>query len=320
MAGLYHDNEDFLFVEKYRPRTISECILPERLKKIFQDIVNKGEFGSMTFAGSAGTGKTTIAKALCNELGMDVLVINASLERNIDTLRTQIAQFASTVSLMACDQKKVVILDEADHLNPTSTQPALRGFIEEFSNNCTFILTCNFKNKIIEPLHSRAPIVDFAVHVNEKADLMVQFMNRTMEILDAENIKYSKPVVAEIIKKHFPDFRRILNELQRYSTSGQIDSGILQDIGETSLDDLVSYLKNKDFGGIRKWVKDNGDSDFQMLLRKVYDAVYNKIKPPSTPELVLITADYQHKSAFAIDQELNFLACMVEIMSSLEFK
>jgi len=318
--SLYHNNEEFLYVEKYRPRTISECILPKRIKKTFLEYIERGEFGSMILAGGAGTGKTTIAKALCNELELDVMVLNASLNVAKSDLRNDIANFASTISLMNTGKKKVVILDEADHLHPQHVQPSLRGFIEEFSNNCTFILTCNFKNKIIEPLHSRAPIIDFTVHKDEKVQMMTEFMNRVIDILDKEEVKYNKSVIAELIKKNFPDFRRILNELQRYSVSGTIDSGILTDINDTNVDNLGSYLKGKDFKNIRVWIKDNSDSDFPMLLRNVYDMLYNTVKPKSIPELVLIVSDYQYKSAFSIDQELNFLACMVEIMSSIEFK
>lgn len=320
MNELYHDNEEFIFVEKYRPRTINECILPPRLKRKFQDIVDKKDFTSFTLAGSPGSGKTTIAKALCNELGLDVMVINASLDINKSSLRTDIAKFASTVSMFSEGRKKVIILDEADYLDPSHVQPPLRGFIEEFSDNCLFILTCNYKNKLIPALHSRAPVTDIVFKSDEKQMLMGEFMKKTLSILDKENIEYDKQAVAGVIKKNFPDFRKTLTEIQQYSMSGRIDSGILVDVANLSIDNLVKQLSEKKYGEIVKWSKENADVDFSVMLRRVYDAIQNKIKHTSSPEAVLIISDYQYKSAFSTDQELNFLACMVELMSTLEWK
>ena len=306
---------DFLWVEKYRPQTISDCILPDTLKQTFQKIVEGSELPNMLFTGTAGLGKTTVAKALCNELGLDWIIINASESGNIDTLRTKIKQFASTVSLQG--GYKVVILDEADYLNAQSTQPALRGFIEEFANNCRFILTCNFKNRIIEPLHSRCGVYEFNTTKKELAQLAAQFMKRATRILEEEGISYDQKMVADLIMKHAPDWRRILNELQRYSMVGinSDNSGSLSG----SYSDLFEYLKNKEFKKMRSWVAQNVDADATAIFRAIYDQMNEKIKPESIPQLVLILADYSYKNAFVADHELNIVACMTEIMANVEF-
>lgn len=307
-------SNDFLWVEKYRPQTIDECILPIELKKTFNKIVESGELPNMLFTGSAGLGKTTVAKALCKQLDLDYIVINGSEEGNIDTLRGKIKQFASTVSLQG--GIKVVILDEADYLNPQSTQPALRGFIEEFANNCRFILTCNFKNRIIEPLHSRCGVYEF--NGGDKPTLCGEFMTRCQEILLNEGVVLHKPqVLADLIMKFFPDWRRVLNELQRRSVLGPIDSDIA-DMGG-SFDDLFSNLKEKDFKSMRKWVVNNIDTDAAAIFRGVYDRMSDKIAPHSIPQLVLILADYQYKNAFVADHELNVVACLTEVMANVEF-
>lgn len=306
---------DFLWVEKYRPKTISECVLPDPLKQTFQKIVDGGELPNMLFTGTAGLGKTTVAKALCNELGLDWIIINASESGNIDTLRTKIKQFASTVSLQG--GYKVVILDEADYLNAQSTQPALRGFIEEFANNCRFILTCNFKNRIIEPLHSRCGVYEFNTTKKELAQLAAQFMKRATRILEDEGVSYDQKTVADLIMKHAPDWRRILNELQRNSISGSIVGTLLDNGG--SIGDLLDYLKSKDFKKMRSWVSQNVDADASAIFRSVYDSMNEKVKPESIPQLVLILADYQYKNAFVADHELNIVACMTEIMANVEF-
>jgi DNA polymerase III delta prime subunit len=311
-------SEEFLWVEKYRPRTVDDTVLPVPLKNTFSQIVKGGELPNMMFTGTAGIGKTTVAKALCNQLDLDYLVINGSEEGNIDTLRGKIKQFASSVSLQG--GYKVVILDEADYLNPQSTQPALRGFIEEFSNNCRFILTCNFKNRIIEPLHSRCSVVEFNISKKDLPPLMAQFMNRAESILNEQSIPYEKPVLAELIMKYCPDWRRVLNELQRYSVSGSIDSGILVSLQEASLEGLMSDLKNKNFKGMRQWVVNNIDVEPAALFRKIYDSMTDYVVPQSIPQLVLILADYQYKNSFVADHELNFVACMTEVMAGVEFK
>lgn len=308
---------EFLWVEKYRPQTINDVVLTKSLKTTFEKIVNGGELPNMMFTGTAGIGKTTVAKALCNQLGLDYIIINGSEEGNIDTLRGKIKQFASSVSLQG--GYKVVILDEADYLNAQSTQPALRGFIEEFSNNCRFILTCNFKNRIIEPLHSRCSVIDFSLSKNDKAYVMAAFMKRAGEILSGEGIEYDKPVLAELIMKYCPDWRRVLNELQRYSVSGTIDTGILVSLGEQSLEDLMGSLKDKNFKRMRQWVADNIDVEPAVLFRRIYDNMSTYVKPQSIPQLVLILADYQYKNAFVADHELNFVACLTECMASVEF-
>ena len=308
--------KEFLFVEKYRPQTIEDCILPEGLKETFQKIVEKGELPNMMFTGSAGVGKTTVARALCNELDLDYMMINGSEDGNIDTLRGKIKQFASTVSLQG--GQKVVILDEADYLNPQSTQPALRGFIEEFSSNCRFILTCNFKNRIIDPLHSRCSIYEF--NLGNKAEMAQAFMARLQFILDSEHIIYDNAVIAELIMKYIPDWRRVINECQRYGMSGHIDTGILVTLSETSIKGLMEDLKAKNFKKMRKWVTDNIDVESSKLFRMIYDNMTDYVEPQSIPQVVLILADYSYKDSFVADHELNVVACMTEIMSSIKFK
>ena len=310
--------QEFLWVEKYRPKTIDECVLPSSIKENFQKVLIQGELQNMMLTGTAGTGKTTAAKALCNELGLDYLLINGSEESGIDTLRNKIKQFASTVSLQG--GYKVVILDEADYLNPQSTQPALRGFIEEFSANCRFILTCNFKNRIIEPLHSRCTTIEFNIPKKEAERLASVMMARLMLILDDEGIKYEHPVLAELIMKYMPDWRKVINELQRYSVSGVIDSGILVQLSDVSMTNLVSFLKEKNFKQMRKWVADNMDSEPVAIYRKLYDNMNEYVEAQSIPQLVLILADYQYKNAFVADHELNTVACLTEVMAGVKFK
>jgi len=309
--------EHLLWVEKYRPKTIEDCILPDAIKSTFQEYVNRKEIPNLLLSGSAGVGKTTIAKALCNEVGCDFIVINGSDESGIDVLRTKIKNYASSVSLAG--GRKVVIIDEADYLNPNSTQPALRGAIEEFSSNCSFIFTCNYKNRIIDPIHSRCSVVDFKIN-GSKAKMAAQFFKRVEWILEQENITYSKDVVAAVITKHFPDNRRVLNELQRYSVSGTIDSGILSNVADIQLDTLITALKSKDFGSTRKWVTANLDNDPVKIYRKLYDTLYEVLKPQSVPQLVLILAKYQYQAAFVADHEINMVACLTEIMVDCEFK
>lgn len=309
---------DFLFVEKYRPRTVAETILPQSLKETFTNIVATGELPNMMFVGSAGVGKTTVARALCNELDLDYILINGSEEGNIDTLRGKIKQFASTVSLHG--SYKVVILDEADYLNPQSTQPALRGFIEEFSNNCRFILTANFKNRIIEPLHSRCSVYDFSIPTSQKPAIAAGFFKRLQDILVKENIQFEPKPLAMLVEKHFPDWRRVLNEVQRYGISGKIDAGALVDLGEERVNVLIKALKEKDFKTMRKWVVDNIDVEPQAIFRMVYDNMTEKAEANSIPQIVLILADYQYKNAFVADHELNLVACMTELMANTEWK
>ena len=308
-------SNDFLWVEKYRPKTIDDCILPESLKKVFNQIVKSGEMPNMLFSGTAGLGKTTVAKALCNQLELDYIVINGSEEGNIDTLRGKIKQFASTISLMG--GYKVVILDEADYLNAQSTQPALRGFIEEFANNCRFILTCNFKNRIIEPLHSRCGVYEFNTSKKDMATLCGQFMDRVKNILQSENIDFDEKVLADIIIKFAPDWRRVLNELQRQAFNGKI-TGITKNINNFA--NLFKHLKSKDFKAMRKWISDNMDIEASAIYRGIYDQMYDYLKPQSIPQIVLILADYQYKQAFVADHELNVVACMTEIMANVEFE
>jgi DNA polymerase III delta prime subunit len=308
--------EQTLWTEKFRPQTVQDCILPDRLKKPFQEYVNQKNIPNLLLAGGPGVGKTTVAKAMCKEIGCDYLVINGSDESGIDTFRTKIKNYASSMSLSG--GRKVIIIDEADYLNPNSTQPALRNAIEEFAANCSFIFTCNYKNRIIEPLHSRCAVIEFSLKNNEKAQMGAQLFKKIQTILQNEKIDYEDKVVAELVKKHFPDFRRVLNELQRYSQFGKIDSGILAQIGEVSLNEIVKYVKDKDFGSIRKWVGSN-DIDSNTLFRKIYDSMYDSLKPHSIPQAVLILADYQYKAAFVADQEINTVACLTELMVNCEF-
>ena len=310
---------EFLWVEKYRPQTIEDCILPTSLKKTFQQIVDTGEMHNMLLTGSAGLGKTTVARALCNELDLDYLLINASEEGNIDTLRSKIKQFASTVSLNGGNYK-VVILDEADYLNAQSTQPALRGFIEEFSSNCRFILTCNFKNRIIEPLHSRCSVIEFNTTKKQLAELAAQFMKRLQTILGTEEVDYNNKILAELIMRYAPDWRRVINECQRYSSSGEITSDILIGLSDQNIASLVNHLKSKDFKSMREWVTNNADVDSSVIFRRIYDTLYEFASPHSIPAVILVLADYQYKAAFVADKELNTVACLTEIMASSEWK
>ena len=309
---------EILWVERYRPNTISDSILPSELKQTFQKFVDNAECPNLLLSGSAGCGKTTVAKAMLEQLGCTYMMINGSEESGIDVLRNKIKNFASTVSIQG--GVKVVILDEADYLNPQSTQPALRGFIEEFSNNCRFILTCNFKNRIIEPLHSRCSTIEFRIPAEEKPQLAMDFMQRCQYILDTENVKYNKKVVASLIQKFFPDWRRVLNELERYSASGEIDAGILVNLSENSVKELISFLKNKEFTNVRRWIVNNLDNDPTRIYRRIYDTLYDNLDSRTIPNAVLVLADYSYKSAFVSDQEINLLACMTELMQNCEFK
>jgi DNA polymerase III delta prime subunit len=308
---------ELLWVEAYRPKTIQDCILPERLKKPFQEYVNQGNIPNLLLAGGAGVGKTTVAKAMCEEVGCDYMVINGSDESGIDVFRNKIKTYASSMSISG--GRKVIIIDEADYLNPNSTQPALRNAIEEFSGNCSFIFTCNFKNRIIDPLHSRCAVIDFGMKQAEKASMAGQFFKRIQMILKNEGVEYDDKVIAEVIKKHFPDFRRVINELQRYSKFGKIDATILAQIGDVSINEVVKFLKEKDFGSLRKWVATN-DIDATTLYRKIYDGMYDVLMPQSIPQAVIIIADYQYKQAFVADPEINTVACLTELMVGCEFK
>jgi DNA polymerase III delta prime subunit len=309
--------EHLLWVEKYRPQKIEDCILPDAIKATFQEYVNRKEIPNLLLSGTAGVGKTTVAKALCNEVGCDYIVINGSDESGIDVLRNKIKNYASSVSLAG--GRKVVIIDEADYLNPNSTQPALRGAIEEFASNCSFIFTCNYKNRIIDPIHSRCTVIDFKIN-GSKPKMAAQFFKRVESILEKEEIKYDKEVVAAVITKHFPDNRRVINELQRYSVSGVIDKGILASVSDIQLADLLKALKEKDFASARKWVSNNLDNDPARIFRKLYDSLYESLKPDSVPQLVLILAKYQYQAAFVADAEINLIACLTEIMVECEFK
>ena len=311
-------DEQFIWVEKYRPNTIDECVLPESLRDTFKEFVASGQLPNFLFCGTPGCGKTTVAKALCNEVGAEYLFINGSEESGIDVIRTKIKNFASSVSLT--DSKKIVILDEADYLNPNSTQPALRAFIEEFSGNCRFIFTCNFKNRIIEPLHSRCAVVEFRTDGKEKPAVATAFYKRIEDILGQEGIDFEQKAVIELIQKHFPDFRRVLNELQRYSVSGKIDAGIMINVSDESWNNLFLLLKDKNFKEVRKWVTKNSDIETTQLFSDLFNNANAKLKPDSVPQLVLILADYQYKAAFVADHELNKMAALTEIMASCKFK
>jgi DNA polymerase III delta prime subunit len=309
--------EHLLWTEKYRPQTVEDCILPERLKVPFQEYVNQKQIPNLLLTGGAGVGKTTIAKAMCNEIGCDYMVINGSDESGIDVFRNKIKNYASSMSLAG--GRKVIIIDEADYLNPNSTQPALRNAIEEFAGNCSFIFTCNFKNRIIDPLHSRCAVIDFGMKNGEKQKMAASFFKRIQSILESEKVEYDDKVIAELVKKHFPDFRRVINELQRYSQLGKIDVGILAQIGDVSLAQIVKHMKEKDFTAVRKWVAST-EIDSTTLFRKLYDNLYDVLKPQSIPGVVLVLADYQYKQAFVADQEINIVACLTEIMANGEFK
>jgi DNA polymerase III delta prime subunit len=313
-------NNDFLWVAKYAPKTIEDCILPESTKQTFQEFLNRGEIPNMLLAGPPGIGKTTVAKALCNELGVDVYVINGSDEgRFLDTVRNNAKNFASTVSLSSDAKHKVVIIDEADNTG-NDVQLLLRAFIEEFAGNCRFIFTCNYKNKIIEPLHSRCAVVEFGIKGKDKTKLAGSFFRRLQQILVKENVECDEKVLAELVSKHFPDFRRVLNECQRYSVGGRIDSGILAAFSDVAVNDLIQNLKEKNFSEVRKWVVSNLDNDVTVLLRRIYDALYNALENNSIPAAVLVLAKYQYQSAFVADQEINMLACLTELMVECNFK
>lgn len=309
---------EFLWCEEYRPKKIDDCILPDELKSTFKQIVDTGEIPNMLLSGTSGLGKTTVAKALCHELNLDYILINSSEDSGIDVLRNRIRQFASSISLDG--QYKVVILDEADYLNPQSTQPALRAFIEEFSKNCRFIFTCNFRNKIIEPLQSRCAVIEFNTTKKYLAGLAAQFHKRLSNILKEKNVSFDERILAEFIMLHAPDWRRVINEAQRYSTSGELSPAGLVGMSSQQIDGLVGFLKGKDFKSMRKWVASNPDIDSSTLFRKLYDGAYDFLEPMAIPQLVLILADYQHKAAFVADKELNIVACLTEIMGSLKFK
>jgi len=313
-------NSDFIWVEKYRPKTIDDCILPESTKTMFREFLNKGEIPNMLLAGPPGIGKTTVAKALCNELGVDFYVINGSDEgRFLDTVRNNAKNFASTVSLSSTAKHKVIIIDEADNTT-NDVQLLLRASIEEFNRNCRFIFTCNYKNKIIEPLHSRCAVIDFGIKGKEKASLAGSFFKRLQNILDAEGVEFDQRVLAELINKHFPDWRRVLNECQRYAVGGKIDSGILATFSDVSVNELVKNLKDKNFTEVRKWVVGNLDNDASSLLRRIYDTAYDCLTPATIPAAVLVIAKYQYQCAFVADQEINLLAALTEIMVECEFR
>lgn len=307
--------EHVLWSERYRPQTIEDCILPERLKTPFSEYVKNNEIPNLLISGSAGVGKTTVAKAMCEQVGCDYMVINGSDENGVDTVRYKIKNYASSMSLSG--GRKVIIIDEADYLSPNA-QAAFRNAIEEFSTNCSFIFTCNYKTRIIEPLHSRCAVIDFSLRGNEKSNMAAQFFKRTQTILQKESVEFDSKVVAELVKKYFPDFRRIINELQRYSQFGKIDTGILAQITNLQIDELVRYIKEKDFGSIRKWVATN-EVDSNTVFRQIYDSLYDIMKPQSIPQAVVILADYQYKQAFVVDSEINLVACLTELMVSVEF-
>jgi len=311
---------EFLWCEEYRPKTIEDCILPDELKSTFKKIVETGEMHNMLLSGTSGLGKTTVAKALCHELDLDYILINSSEDSGIDVLRNRIRQFASSISLGGSDSHKVVILDEADYLNPQSTQPALRAFIEEFSKNCRFIFTCNFRNKIIEPLQSRCAVIEFNTTKKHLAGLAAQFHKRLKVILDEKGIEYNEQILAELIMRHAPDWRRVVNECQRFSVSGALSPASIVGLSDQNIAALITHLKEKNFKQMRSWVASNPDLDSSTIFRKIYDGAYEYLEPQSIPQLVLILADYQHKAAFVADKELNIVACMTEMMGSLKFK
>ena len=311
--------DDFLWVAKYRPTKISECVLPSDLQEPLSDFVDQGKLPNLIFAGGPGTGKTTAAMALCEETQTDYLMVNGSDEgRNIDTVRTTLNQFCSSVSMTG--NRKAIIMDEADYMNPDSVQPALRGFIEKFGNNVSFIFTCNYPNRIIEPIHSRCAVIDFLIPKNEKPKIAENYLHRCEDVLKKEEVEFERKVLIQLIMKHFPDFRRVLNELQRYSSSGKIDTGILTSLEELNVTELVEALKTKRFSDMRKWTNSNMDSDTTRIFRKLYDSLSSYLKPQSVPQAVLIIADYQYKSAFVADQEINMVACLTEIMVECSFK
>ena len=310
--------EQFLWVEEYRPRDIESCVLPKSLKKSLQSFVDKETLPNLILSGGPGVGKTTASRAMLEQIGSTYMFINGSEESGIDTLRTKIRNFASTVSLDG--GKKYLILDEADYLNPQSTQPALRGFIEEFHTNCGFILTCNYKNRIIPALQSRCSVIDFIIPNAEKVKLAEQFFSRAMVILNDNEIKFHEEVVAELINNHFPDWRKVLNELQRYSVSGEIDAGILVNLGDKNIKDLMAMMKKKEFTNVRKWVVDNLDNDSDKLFRSIYDNLYEFVDPSSIPHVVVALGEYQYKAAFVADLEINMMACLTEIMGRVKFK
>ena len=310
--------ETFLWVEQYRPKTVDDCILPQSLKNTFKEFVESGKIPNIILSGGPGVGKTTIAKAVLDEIGATYMMINGSEESGIDVLRTKIKNFASTVSLEV--GRKYLILDEADYLNPQSTQPALRGFMEEFHKNCGFILTCNYKNRLIEPLHSRCSVIDFTISKSEKPQLAMDFMKRVEFILQSESVEYDKKVLIEVIQRHFPDWRRILNELQRYSISGRIDAGILVDMAEINIKELMKFMKEKEFTNVRRWVVNNLDMDAVRLYRSIYDSLYTFLDHSTIPHAVCILSEYQYRGAFSADQEINTLACFTEMMARCKFK
>lgn len=308
--------EHLLWTEKFRPQSIEACILPERLKKPFQEYVNKKTLPNLLLHGGAGVGKTTVAKAMCNEIGCDFMVINGSDENGVDTIRVKIKNYASSMSFVG--GRKVIIIDESDYLT-TNAQAILRNAVEEFAGNCSFIFTCNYKNRIIDPLHSRCAVINFGLKNGEKAKMASAFFKKIQSILQSEKVEYDDAVIVELIKKHFPDFRRVINEIQRYSQLGKIDIGILSQIGDVSISQIVKHLKDKDFGSIRKWVATT-EIDATVLFRKIYDGMYDVLKPHSIPKAVLILADYQYKQAFVVDQEINIVAFLTELMIECDFE
>lgn len=314
---MIEENDSFIWSEKYRPNTIEDCILPEAVKNTFKEFVKKGEIINLLLSGNSGTGKTTVAKALCKELGCDYIIINGSEESGIDTLRTKIRQYASSVSLSG--GRKVIIIDEADYMNANSLQPALRGAIEEFASNASFIFTCNFKNRIIDAIQGRCTTIDFTLTAKEKMLMATQFLSRLKYILKNENIEYDEEVLIPLILKYFPNYRKTINELQKYSSSGRIDSGILAQIVDVDLKDLILYMKEKDFSKTKEWVSRNSDNDPSRIYRRIYDGLIKQLKSHSVPQLVLILAKYQYQHAFVADGEINLLACMVEILLECEF-